>query len=86
MGVIVEEDVVVQLDRLSMNMKGVVKHAFTNRDDLRFRLEIPESLNTARDDMMSRSSRRLLAEMMRHEEAPLVYGLLLTSRERTLVA
>ena len=87
MEVVAEEDVVVQLDRLSVNMKRVAKHAFTDRDDLGFWLQKAEALNTARDNVMGRPGRRLVAEMMRHEEAPVVYRfLLLSRRSRTFVA
>ena len=77
---VAEKDVVVQLDRLSMNKERVAEYTFTNRDDLRFGFQKTKTLNTSRYDVMSRPGRRLVAEMMRHEEAPVVHRFLLLSR------
>ena len=63
------------------------EQAFTDRYDLRLRFQKTKTLKTSRDDVMSRSGRRWVAEMMRHEEAPVVHRfLLLSRRSRTFVA
>ena len=57
MEVVAKKNVVMELNRLLMYMKRVTEDAFTDRDDLRSRLEKSEALQAARDDVMCRPCR-----------------------------
>ena len=55
-------------------------YASTYRDDLRFVFQKTKALNASRYDVMSHLGCRSVAEVMRHEEAPVVNRLLLFPR------